>query len=153
MFPGYIARMKKEQQDRLVHSSNGHTAPAYSSAGGYAPRARGTFNGSYRGGPQRGAYAYGGRGAALHHPYQRPPLHGVTKFKNRTVTFNKPEVSADTSGNESISAPGSAPLSAVQSRQSSQAPPELKQLCATFTSTGTPENIATHPCLPFRVCI
>ena len=146
--PGYIARMKKEQQDRLAHSSNGHAAseppysgsvaPAYNATSNYTPRGRGNYNTSYRGGPQRGGYAYGGRGAASYHPYHRQPLHGATKFKNRTVVFNKSDASAEASGTESVSAPGSAPLSNVHSRQNSQPPAEPKTLCATFTSTGTP---------------
>ncbi|KAF3001226.1 hypothetical protein E8E13_002124 [Curvularia kusanoi] len=144
----YIARMKKEQQDRAAQSSGGRGSgePTYNSAGSYAPRGRG-FN-PYRGGPQRGGYVHGGRGAASYHPYQRPPHpYGPNKFKNRTVVFNKPDISAEASGNESISVPGSAPLSNAQSRQNSESPSEPKQLCATFTSTGTPETIATHPCL------
>jgi hypothetical protein len=142
---GYIARMKKEQQDRLANSPNGYTAHISPYNAGtanftssYAPRGRGTYSGPYRGGPQRGGYLYGGRGAASYHPYQRPPPHGATKFKNRTVVFNKPDVSTDASGTESGSAPGSAHPSNVQSRQNSQPPAEPKQLCATFTSTGTP---------------
>lgn len=126
--------MKKEQQDRLARSA---TPPYYSPTSGYAPRGRGAYN-AYRGGPQRGGYAYGGRGAASYHPYQRPPpSHGPTKFKNHTVVFNKPDTSAEASGTDSVSAPGSAPLSTAHSRQNSPSPTEPKQLCATFTSTGT----------------
>ena len=142
--------MKKEQQDRLAHPSNGYTAHAspYSAGtanpGSYAPRGRGTYNAVYRGGPHRGGYQHGGRGAASYHPYQRPPPHSATKFKNRTVVFNVPAVSADASGTEGVSASGSAPLSNVQSRQNSQPPVEPKQLCATFTSTGTPKT-TTNP--------
>ncbi|KAF3038520.1 hypothetical protein E8E12_007266 [Didymella heteroderae] len=147
----YIARMKKEQQDRLARSSNDYTAhdggaaPTYHNpTSGYAPRGRGAYNSTYRGGPQRGGYAYGGRGAAPYHPYHRPPpSYGPTKFKNRTVVFNKPDVSAEASGTESASAPGSAPLSNAHSRQNSTPPTEPKQLCATFTSTGTPSNLNT----------
>lgn len=139
--------MKKEQQDRLARAANGYTAhggstpPTYhGQASAYAPRGRGAYN-NYRGGPQRGGYTYGGRGAAPYHPYQRPPpSHGPTKFKNRTVVFNKPDVSAEASGTESISAPGSAPLSNAHSRHNSP-PSEPKQLCATFTSTGTPNDL------------
>ncbi|KAH6637857.1 hypothetical protein C7974DRAFT_411316 [Boeremia exigua] len=131
----YIARMKKEQQERLA-SSNGHAnhadGGAYST-NGYAPRGRGAFNGSNRGDPHRGGYAYGGRGAG-YHPYQRQP-HGV-KFKNRTVVFNKPDASAEVAGTDTASTPSSAPLSTAHSRQNSQPPADLKQLCATFTSTG-----------------
>ncbi|KAJ4383063.1 hypothetical protein N0V86_002291 [Didymella sp. IMI 355093] len=153
---GYIARMKKEQQDRLAGPANGYTAhdggaaPTYHNfTSGYAPRGRGAYSNAYRGGPQRGGYAYGGRGAASYHPYQRPPpSQGSTKFKNRTVVFNKPDTSAEASGTESVSAPGSAPLSTAHSRQNSP-PSEPKQLCATFTSTGTPNNIDV-PGLPTR---
>ncbi len=140
---GYIARMKKEQQDRLAHTASGYdgsAAPAYNSTTGYLPRGRGAFSNSYRGAPQRGGYAYRGRGAASYHPYQRPPPHGATKFKNRTVVFNKPDASAEVSGAETISAPGSAPLSSAHSRQNSQPPADPKQLCATFTCTGTRDN-------------
>lgn len=161
MISGYIARMKKEQQDRLAHPTNGYTAhaspynggiaPAYhTSTSGHAPRSRGTYNASYRGGPQRGGYAYGGRGAASYHPYQRPPPpHGANKFKNRTVVFNKPDASAEGSGTESVSAPGSAPLSTAHSRQNSQPPTEQKPLCATFTSTGTSDDFNAPRSFPF----
>jgi hypothetical protein len=140
--------MKKEQQDRLARSANGYTAHDGSAAptyhghtSAYIPRGRGAYNNAYRGGPQRGGYTYRGRGAASYHPYQRPPpSHGPTKFKNRTAVFNKPDVSAEASGTESASAPGSAPLSNAHSRQNSP-PSELRQLCATFTSTGTPNNL------------
>jgi len=141
--PGYIARMKKEQQDRLAHSPSSYTARAssYNDTSSFAPRARGAFSGSYRGGPHRGGYSYGVRGAASYHPYQRPPpAHGSSRFKNRTVVFNKPEISDDAAGTESHSAPGSVPTSTSHSRQNSQPPTEVKQLCATFTSTGTREK-------------
>ncbi|KAF1932469.1 uncharacterized protein M421DRAFT_292994 [Didymella exigua CBS 183.55] len=135
----YIARMKKEQQDRLAHgyTADGYAAPTYHSpASGYNPRGRGAYN-PYRGGPQRGGYAYGGRGATSYHPYQRPPpSHGPAKFKNRTVVFNKSDASAETPGAEGVSAPGSAPLSTAHSRQNSPLATEPKQLCATFTWTG-----------------
>ena len=163
MNSGYIARMKKEQQDRLAHSSNGYTAHAshhnggaasiYSnSASSYTSRGRGTYNSSYRGGTQRGAYAYGGRGAASYHPYQRPqPPHGATKFKNRTVVFNKSDASAEAPSVESPSASGSVSLSAVHSRQNSQPPTEPKALCATFTSTGTPDIFDEPRFSPFAI--
>lgn len=157
---GYIARMKKEQQDRIAHTSNGYAAHASPYNGGaapqydnttsnYAPRGRGTYNASYRG-AQRGGYAYGGRGAASYHPYQRPaPPHGTTKFKNRTVVFNKPDASTETASVESASVPSSTPLSTAHSRQNSQPPPEPKTLCATFTSTGTPDIFDEPRSLPF----
>ncbi|KAF9699776.1 hypothetical protein EKO04_002211 [Ascochyta lentis] len=131
----YIARMKKEQQDRIAHASDGGAYNNHTTT--YAPRGRGAYSGAYRGGPQRGGYAYGGRGAASYHPYQRhQPPHGATKFKNRTVVFNKPDTSEEASSTGSTSAPGSAPLSNAHSRQNSQSPAEPKALCATFTSTG-----------------
>lgn len=144
--------MKKEQQDRIAHTSNGYAAPAYNNTtSSYAPRGRGTYNASYRGGPQRGGYAYGGRGATSYHPYQRvPPPHGTTKFKNRTVVFNKPDASAESSSVESGSAPGSAPLSTAHSRQNSQPATETKTLCATFTSTGTPDTFDEPRSFPLR---
>lgn len=135
--------MKKEQQDRLADSPSGYTtrASSYHDTSSFAPRARGAFSGSYRGGPHRGGYSYGVRGAASYHPYQRPPpAHGSSRFKNRTVVFNKPEMSGDAAGTESSSAPGSVPISTSHSRQNSQPPSEVKQLCATFTSTGTREK-------------
>ncbi|KAJ4982891.1 Zinc finger CCCH domain-containing protein [Stagonosporopsis vannaccii] len=140
IFSCYIARMKKEQQDRLADSPNGHPSRAsfYNATSGFAPRARGAFRGSFRGGPQRGGYSYGEeRGAASYHPYQRrPPAHGSTRFKHRTVVFNKPEGFGDPAASESTSASASAPLSTSHSRQNSQPPTEVNQLCATFTSTG-----------------
>ncbi|KAF3040612.1 hypothetical protein E8E11_002250 [Didymella keratinophila] len=58
----YIARMKKEQQDRLARSANGYTAHDGGAASAhhghtsaYVPRGRGAYNNTYRGGPQRGA--------------------------------------------------------------------------------------------------
>ncbi|KZM18535.1 uncharacterized protein EKO05_0002324 [Ascochyta rabiei] len=131
----YIARMKKEQQDRLAYASSGGAAPAYNNhTTAYAPRGRGAYKGAYRGGPQRGGYAHG---AASYHPYQRPqPPHGAATFKNRTVVFNKPDASDEASSVESTSTPGSAPPSNAHSRQNSQPPAEPKALCATFTSTG-----------------
>lgn len=155
--------MKKEQQDRLAHTSKGFSAhaspygggaiPAYSSpTSNYVPRGRGNYNVSYQGGPQRGGYPYGGRGAASYHPYQRPPPpHGVTKFKNRTVVFNKPDTSGEGSSIESASAPSSAPLSTAHSRQNSQPPADSKTPCATFTSTGNPETFDEPRSSPFVI--
>ena len=135
---------ERERQEQLAQSStryhNSGAAPGYSPTGSFTPRGRGTSN-FYRGGPPRG------RGAAFYHPYQRPPPPHPG-FKNRSVVFNKPESPADASQNESTSGPDSALPSAAHTRENSQAPSEPKQLCATFTSTGTPETIATLPCLP-----
>lgn len=138
------ARQEREQQGQLAQSSTGYhysgAAPGHSHISSYTPRGRGAFN-SYRGGLTRG------RGAASYHPYQRPPPPHP-RFKNRSIVFNKPESSANASKSERTSGPGLALPSAAHSRENSQAPPEPKQLCATFTSTGTPETIATLPCLP-----
>lgn len=167
--PGYIARMKREQQEReqqeqLAQSSTGDddsgAATEYSSTGSYNPRGRGASK--YRGGSSRGRGGFSpyrggsprGRGASYYHPYQRPPpTYSAPRFQNRSVVFNKPEPSADASKDESTSGPSSALPSAAHSREHSQVPPEPTQLCATFTSTGTPETIATLPCLPIYVYV
>ena len=135
---------ERERQEQLAQSSPGYhnsgAAPGYGPTGSYIPRGRGVSY-SYRGGAPRG------RGAASYHPYHRPSPP-QPRFKNQSVVFNKPESSADASQNESTSGPDSALPSAAHTRENSQAPSEAKQLCATFTSTGTPETIATLLCLP-----
>jgi hypothetical protein len=133
---GYIARMKKEKQERLAHDSHftngypnhaaGHPRPPFRSntGAGYS----GTY-GSYQHpavGPNRGGYSHRGAPPA-YHPYQR----SAQKFRNKSVTFNKQdlgrEMSADTRAvgltTNSTSATG------IQHTES-------QTLCPAFTLTG-----------------
>lgn len=135
---GYIARMKKARQDRLALAANDNNASSPGATSDFAPRGRGTSRGSYRGASQRGGSSYAGR-AAVYHPYQR--ARGTTRFKNQSVVFMKPNASTEAAAVERTSTPGSAPLSSSHSRQNSQPPTEVKQLCAAFTSTGTRDRL------------
>ncbi|KAF2132583.1 hypothetical protein P153DRAFT_284284 [Dothidotthia symphoricarpi CBS 119687] len=126
----YIARMKKEQELRLAGETQSNTYSGHGPAFG--------FNASQR--PvvvsKRGGANYSGGGHS-YHPYQRaPPPHVAQKFKNRSVTFNKPDPSAVPSkeGEPSRLVPGAVANTHLQ--QSSQQQTETKTLCPALTSTG-----------------
>jgi hypothetical protein len=127
---GYIARMKKEKQDRLAQDAHPY--------GGYAPQTR-HYDGRHSSGPVRGGYKYSASGSTHqpYHPYQRAhPTYGATKFKNRTVVFNKQDGQTATS-ESGYSSNDASPRGSKQQTES-------KTLCPALTSTGI-WNKAAHP--------
>jgi hypothetical protein len=152
---GYIARMKKEKQDRLAHES--HPSHGYSSYASGVPTppfhntARGGYAGNYNSYPHptvgapRGAYSHGRGGPSAYHPYQRPPPpHAAHKFRNKSVTFNKQDPFGETSGDGQKSAltTNSAHLGQGYQHQS-----QPKTLCPAFTLTGIQRDDNLPPLL------
>ncbi|KAF1840496.1 uncharacterized protein K460DRAFT_209482 [Cucurbitaria berberidis CBS 394.84] len=133
----YIARMKKEKEDRLAYEA--YQSDGYSNYGHSGGASETGYSNSYRPvtGPKRGGYAHGGNGYNLYHPYQRSqPPHIAQKFKNRSVTFTKSDVVIESSGaNEAGTLSPKAANNTIAS-QSSQQQIEPKTLCPAFTSTG-----------------
>jgi hypothetical protein len=130
--------MKKEKQDQLAHDAH--------PSGGYAGQTR-HYDGSYSSGPMRGGYKYSGSGSGhqSYHPYQRAHhAYGATKFKNRTVVFNKPDGSVAPHGTQAATEAGYKHSSTAHSPQSSQQQTEPQTLCPALTSTGI-SNDTAHP--------
>ena len=132
--------MKKEKQDRLAQDAHPY--------GGYAPQTR-HYDGSHGSGPMRGGYKYSGSGSSHqpYHPYQRAhPTYGATKFKNRTVVFNKSDGSTAPHGAQAATSE-SGYSSNDTSPQSSKQQPEPTTLCPALTSTGISNKPAhSSPC-------
>lgn len=140
----YIARMKKEKQERLTresHLSNGYFGYAGSAPSSPYRNTTGTgYAGSYNSfqhpihGHQRGGYSYGRGGPSAYHPYQRPPpLHVAHKFKNKSVTFNKSDLYLEASEAKKVATLTS---NSTHSRQGNQQQTEQTNLCPAFTLTG-----------------
>jgi hypothetical protein len=114
---GYIARLKKEKEERETQQSHLGGPGYYGARGGYN---------AYRAAPKRGGYAYGSsRGS--YHPYQRP--QPPQKFAHKTAVFNKPE---PTTTNETSHQPTKDVFSTPRGQQQI----EPKTLCPALTSTG-----------------
>jgi hypothetical protein len=129
--------MKKEKQDRLAQDAH--------PPNGYAGQTR-QHDGSYGSGPMRGGYMHGNSGHRPYHPYQRAhPVYGATKFKNKTVVFNRPEGSAALHGIQTTT-PGSrlSHDNTSHSTLSSQQQTEPKTLCPALTSTGISDDTANR---------
>jgi hypothetical protein len=139
---GYIARMKKEKQDRLANDS--HLPNGYSSYVASAPASssrnttRIVHTSNYNGyvypttGPQRGGYSRGRGGPSMYHPYQRS--QNPHKFKNKSVTFNKQDLSSVTLEDGQTTA---LTMSSTPSGQDDLQQTEFQTLCRAFTQTGT----------------
>lgn len=150
--PGYIARMKKEKEERLAHEtyqSNGYTS--YVGSGNGPPGNHSTVHHPMPG-SKRGGYAYGGSGYNSYHPYQRSqPTHIPQKFKNRSVTFTRPDSSIEPSrANEAANRSPKAANNTLP-RQSSQQQIDSKTLCPALTSTGIFDAITMALSFPSRV--
>lgn len=145
MTSGYIARMKKEKQERLAresHHQDGYpnyasgppTSPFRSSTGtGYARN----YNGYEKvtAGYHRGGYTHSRGARSAYHPYQRlPPAHTTQKFKNKSVVFNKEALTGEMSEGTRASVfttDSALPEQGVQQHN------EPQTLCPAFTMTGT----------------
>ncbi|KAF1946266.1 hypothetical protein EJ02DRAFT_450715 [Clathrospora elynae] len=115
----YIARLKKEKEQRETYQANGYSG--YAQPGGRDNRGNHT---SYRFGPRRG-------GHGPYHPYQRP--HVAQKFPHNSVTFNKAEPTADASDTTNHT---QRPVNTTVSTWSGPRQTEPKTLCPALTSTG-----------------
>jgi len=115
---GYIARLKKEKEDRENTQSNGYSGSGFrNTSGNYHS------NAPYR---KRGAYG-------SYHPYQRP--RAAPKFTHNSVTFNSVGSATDSRETSDTENTLQQPLkTAVHTGERQQAQP--KTLCRMFTSTG-----------------
>jgi hypothetical protein len=134
---GYIARMKKEKQERLAHDSHltngypndgaGHPrSPFRSNAGAGYPGAYGSYQHPAVG-PHRGGYSYSRGAPPAYHPYQRP----AQKFRNKSVTFQNQDLGREMSADKRAVGltTNSTPAPGVQHTES-------QTLCPAFTLTG-----------------
>ncbi|KAL6704716.1 hypothetical protein ACN47E_007637 [Coniothyrium glycines] len=124
----YIARLKKEKQERL--STQMYTPDTYSTGpyGSHGAPSRGSA---------RGGYPYRGRGHGFYHPYQRthPPVAAHT-FKNRSVTFNKSDAPTESSNSGLTASPNRKLVNNHNQPYNKQPHTEQKSLCPALTSTG-----------------
>ncbi|KAH7399539.1 hypothetical protein BKA66DRAFT_452038 [Pyrenochaeta sp. MPI-SDFR-AT-0127] len=122
----YIARMKKEKEERLAQETSRYNGyPGHVHSGG--PPLSGS---------KRGGYTYGGSGYGSYHPYHRPQPHVAQKFKNRSVVFGKPDSTTESpDSNEAVTTPPKAGNGTLQ-RSSSQQQIAPRTLCPALTSTG-----------------
>lgn len=142
--------MKKEQELRLAREtqSNGYSGydPAFGSNASQRP-----FPVSKRGGINQN-----GSGRS-YHPYQRPPLPHVHKFKNRSVVFSKSHSSTVPSKEKGAAIPTPGSTSATHLQQGSQQKTETKTLCPALTSTGIldakPRSTFLFPSYVSNVCV
>jgi hypothetical protein len=134
--------MKKEKQDRLANQARlPNVYPGYD-AGPPTSFFRNTIDtvhtGNYNGyvypsnGPQRGGYSRGRGGPSVYHPYQR--LQNPHKFRNKSVTFNKQDLSSETLEDGQTAA---LIMSSTPKGQGDPQQTEFQTLCRAFTLTGT----------------
>lgn len=150
---GYIARMKKEKQEQLAyetHGSNGYTSYAsgppsspYRSTAGAVYSGR-HYNYEYpAAGPQRGGYSRVRGGHSGYHPYQRPPpAYATHKFKNKSVIFNKQDMTSDTSEGETAVV---LTTNSAHARAGTQQHTEPQTLCRAFTMIGIERDNGSGP--------
>lgn len=120
---GYIARLKKEKEERENAQSKGYPSPGFRSAAGNYYNASYRKRGGYSHGPDRGSY----------HPYHRS--HNTHKFTHNSATFTPTETPNESrEGSDTEGLPKQ--LLNKTAMMSERPQTELKKLCRTFTSTG-----------------
>jgi hypothetical protein len=150
---GYIARMKKEKQEQLAYETNGSNGYTSYVSGPPSSPYRNTTGAGYAGrhynheyataGSQRGGYGRGRGAHSGYHPYQRPPPPYAThKFKNKSVTFKKQDVTSDNSEGETVAAVTTDSSHAGQGFQQHSEP---QTLCPAFTMTGIERDTELRP--------
>lgn len=154
VIPGYIARMKKEKEERLASESANSTTGWHPESGSRKSYSRGAhvppgrYQTSYHqptSGYKRGGYAYGARGS--YHPYPRVQA----PFRNRTAIFNKSDPAAESS---SADATETSSPEAVKRHNPNDVGPyqtERQSLCPALTSTGTLKQ-NQHPGFLLQLC-
>lgn len=120
----YIARLKKEKEERLANKTKHFSTDSGS---------QGMF-GTYQRSSGRGGFAHRGRGYGSYHPYQRSPA--AHTFKNRSVTFNASDASAESSDTGDITSPRRRPINNQNLGFNSKPNFESNSLCPALTSTG-----------------
>ncbi|OAL07525.1 hypothetical protein IQ06DRAFT_209516 [Phaeosphaeriaceae sp. SRC1lsM3a] len=127
----YIARLKKDKQDRESQLANGfadqNSVPPKSPYRHHTSNGCAENYGANDGQPAaRGGRGRGRGGAFAYHPYQRP--YAAQRFRNRSATFNNTESDGENLDESSLNntPPG----------QGARQHTEPKTLCPAFTSTG-----------------
>lgn len=140
MISGYIARVKKLKAEGLGHGVDGLDGyVGYDSSAPPSPyRGNTGASDSYHGHdhvsrPQRGSYGRSRGGYAGYHPYGR----SSAPFRNKSVIFNKPGSSDETSPSKKDTPAATSEAHVSHDRQRHLDP---NNLCPAFTSTGTPRE-------------
>lgn len=139
---GYIARLRKEKEEQVAnqlynpdrcphgqgtrsnHSRN-HVSTGAESSGVSGFNYRGSF---------RGGYGHRGRAHASFHPYSRSSA--AQPFKNRSVTFNHSDASAESSDAGDRASPRRRHTTNQSLGHNSRPQLQVNSLCAALTSTG-----------------